>query len=259
VTVERGDGWELHLADWRSVDLPRVDAVIEDPPYGERTHAGQRHERASGFRGSSGTKQVARNLVSDVGLQYEHLTHQDVIELVERGAGLCDGWMLSMMSHDLIPVYESALAAIDRYTFAPLPIVLPGMNVRLAGDGPSNWTVHLLVSRTKVKKCWSTKPGAYNTARDYVAGKVAGHSVSGGKPLGLMEALVSDYTDKGDLVMDRFAGGGTTGVACIRTGRRFIGCERKPEHFAIAVKRLRAAREQLTMFGDGRSAAGAGE
>lgn len=241
MTVERGDGWELHLADWRSVDIPQVDAVIEDPPYGARTHAGQRHERAE-HRGS------LTKLISTTGLEYSHLEPDDVAELVDRGAQVCDGWMLSMTSHDLIPAYEAAIAAADRYGFAPLPIVLPGMNVRLAGDGPSNWTVHLIVSRTKRKKCWSTKPGYYPASRDYVTGRVAESSVSGGKPLGLMETLIGDYTDRGDLVLDRFAGGGTTGVAAIRTGRRFFGCERKPEHFAIAVKRLRAAREQLQIF-----------
>jgi site-specific DNA-methyltransferase (adenine-specific) len=63
-----------------------------------------------------------------------------------------------------------------------------------------------------------------------------------------MEALVSDFTDPGELVCDPFAGSGTTGVACIRLGRRFIGWERDPKYFAVAVKRLRAAREQLGLF-----------
>lgn len=236
MTVERGDGWELHLADWRDVDLPKVDAVIEDPPYGERTHAGQRHERKAGG---------GKGLLCHDGFTYDHLTPDSVRELCEAAAENCDAWCVWMMSHDLIPHYESALAACGRYTFAPLPIVIPGMNIRLAGDGPSNWTIHMVVSRTKRKKCWGTKPGAYRAGQldEAVRGKVPGS-----KPLGLMEAIVADYTEKGDLVLDRFAGGGTTGVAAIRTGRRFIGCELKPEHFAIAVKRLRAAREQLQMF-----------
>jgi site-specific DNA-methyltransferase (adenine-specific) len=248
VTVERGDGWELHLADWRSVDLPRVDAVIEDPPYGERTHAGQRHERMSGYPRQDRAGNISHVLSASGDLGYTHLTYENVAEMVAAAHAVSGGWVCTMTSHDLVPVYEAALREAGRYVFAPLPIVQSGMNVRLAGDGPSNWTVHLIVSRTTTKKCWGTKPGAYITSRDYVAGKVAESSVSGGKPLGLMEAIIGDYTDKGDLVLDRFTGGGTTGVACIRTGRRFIGCERKPEHFAIAVKRLRAAREQLTMF-----------
>jgi site-specific DNA-methyltransferase (adenine-specific) len=67
------------------------------------------------------------------------------------------------------------------------------------------------------------------------------------KPLPLMEALVSDFTDAGELICDPFAGSGTTGVACIRLGRRFVGWEKDRRYFAVAVKRLRAAREQLRM------------
>lgn len=238
--VEHGDGWSLTLGDWRDHELPMVDAVIEDPPYGARTHAGQRFERKRGNgRGV---------LVSEVGLGYDALTPGDVAELVGAISTKCFGWALWMTSFDLLTPYEQALDTVGRYSFVPVPIVQPGMNVRLAGDGPSSWTVMLIVSRTKRKKCWSTKPGAYITSRDYEAGKVAANSVAGGKPLGLMEAILRDYTEPGDLVLDRFTGGGTTGVAAIRLGRRFHGYERKPEHFAIAVKRLRAAREQRQLF-----------
>lgn len=237
--IERGDGWELHACDWRDADLPTVDAVIEDPPYGARTHAGQRHARKQGTSGA---------LVSDIGLQYDHLTDDDVVQIVGAANTNCRGWCLWMTSHDLIPAYEHAAEMSNRYCFAPLPIVMPGMNMRLAGDGPSNWTVHLIVTRTTLKKCWSTKPGYYPASRDYIAGKVADSSVAGGKPVGLMEAILRDYTEPGDLVLDRFTGGGTTGVACIRNGRRFVGYERKPEHFEIALKRLRAIREQRTLF-----------
>lgn len=236
--VERGTGWELHACDWRDAELPNVDAVIEDPPYGERTHAGQRHARKQGTSGA---------LVSDVGLQYDHLTPEDVESLMVAAHSVCPGWVLGMTSHDLIPAYESAAVKVGRYCFAPLPIVMPGMNVRLAGDGPSNWTVHLIVTRTTVKKCWGTKPGYYLASRDYISGKVADNSVAGGKPLGLMEAILRDYTEPGDLVLDRFTGSGTTGVAAVRNGRRFVGYERKPEHFEIALKRLRAVREQLSL------------
>jgi len=68
------------------------------------------------------------------------------------------------------------------------------------------------------------------------------------KPPALMESLVRDFTDPGELICDPFAGSGTTGVACLRLGRRFIGWERDPKYHAVAVKRLRAAREQLRFF-----------
>jgi DNA modification methylase len=63
-----------------------------------------------------------------------------------------------------------------------------------------------------------------------------------------MLALVSDFTDPGELVCDPFAGSCTTGVACIQMGRRFVGWEKDPRYFAIGVKRLRAAREQLGLW-----------
>ena len=61
------------------------------------------------------------------------------------------------------------------------------------------------------------------------------------KPLWLMEALVRDFTDPGDLVFDPTMGEGTTGEACIRLGRRFIGSEIDPRYYAGAVDRLTRA------------------
>ena len=66
----------------------------------------------------------------------------------------------------------------------------------------------------------------------------------GGKPTALMEALVSDYSRPGDLVLDSHMGAGTTGVACMRTGRRFIGCEVDPEAFDLSCRRIEQAYRQ---------------
>ena len=68
------------------------------------------------------------------------------------------------------------------------------------------------------------------------------------KPLDLLEALGADFTDPGELVLDPFAGSGTTGVACRRLGRRFIGWERDAKYAAIAEKRIAGTREQLRFF-----------
>lgn len=57
----------------------------------------------------------------------------------------------------------------------------------------------------------------------------------------LMRWLVRLITPPGGLVLDSFAGSGTTGVACIHEGARFLGIERDPEHFAVARSRLAAA------------------
>ena len=48
------------------------------------------------------------------------------------------------------------------------------------------------------------------------------------KPLALMKKLVDLFTQPGELVCDPYMGSGTTGVACLSNGRRFIGIERDP-------------------------------
>ena len=58
------------------------------------------------------------------------------------------------------------------------------------------------------------------------------------KPVELLEWLIRTYTDHGDLVLDNAMGSGSTGVACIRTERRFIGMELNPGFFDIAKKRI---------------------
>lgn len=58
------------------------------------------------------------------------------------------------------------------------------------------------------------------------------------KPVALMEYLIKTYTNEGDTVLDNTMGSGTTGVACMNTGRKFIGIERDDKYFEIAKKRI---------------------
>lgn len=58
------------------------------------------------------------------------------------------------------------------------------------------------------------------------------------KPVALMEYLIRTYTNPGDVVLDNCMGSGTTGVAAIQSGRRFIGIERDSDYFAIAKGRV---------------------
>jgi len=60
------------------------------------------------------------------------------------------------------------------------------------------------------------------------------------KPIALMLELVELFTDPDDLIIDPFAGSGTTLVAALRLGRRAIGIERDPKYHALAVDRLNA-------------------
>lgn len=58
------------------------------------------------------------------------------------------------------------------------------------------------------------------------------------KPVALMEYLIKTYTNEGDTVLDNTMGSGTTGVACVNTGRKFIGIERDENYFGIARNRI---------------------
>ena len=58
------------------------------------------------------------------------------------------------------------------------------------------------------------------------------------KPVALIERCLRASTNPGDLVLDPFAGSGTTGVAAIGLGRRFIGCEMEPEYVQLISDRL---------------------
>jgi site-specific DNA-methyltransferase (adenine-specific) len=61
------------------------------------------------------------------------------------------------------------------------------------------------------------------------------------KPVALVSRCLRASTHPGDVVLDPFAGSGTTGVAALSLGRRFLGIEREPDYAALAVRRLRAA------------------
>ena len=61
------------------------------------------------------------------------------------------------------------------------------------------------------------------------------------KPIELMEYLVRSHTKEGDLILDFTMGSGTTGVAAIKLGRRFIGIEKDERYYEIAKERLEYA------------------
>ena len=228
---------ELRCGSWEEVlsDVFSVDALLTDPPYGAKTHDGQRHRRHGEKHGDH--KLNAR------GLEYECWVPEIVDRFVRTWSARTRGWMACMTSHDLIPAYEAAYLAAGRYGFAPLSCVQENMNIRLAGDGPSNWTTHLMVARPRTREysTWGTLRGAYHGPPTDPGENLLDRSkrpVAGGKPMWLMRAIIRDYTRSGDLVCDPCAGGGTTLLAAAIEGRRAIGAELDPKTFTKAVARL---------------------
>lgn len=225
---------ELHCGDCREVlpTLARVDAVITDPPYSERCHS--EHDS---------TAKDARDGARRLALGYKALTLEDVRFFASEYDRVCAGWVVWMTDSDLALHVRNALEKLGRTAFAPLPFYQPGRSVRLSGDGPSSWTDWIVVARTKAQLKWGTLPGGY------VAGPAWNDKARmGGKPTLLMDALVKDYSRPGYTVLDTHMGAGTTGVACAKAGRKFIGCEVDRAAFDLACERIEAAYAQGSLF-----------
>ena len=222
---------DLRLGKWQDV-LADVtcDALIVDAPYSAKTHSGHRAGERGGRMRACGQPDRAR---ARQDIPYAHFSDDDVFEFVESWAPRTRGWFVTITDDVLAPSWARALRAFDRYVFAPLPLVETGSRVRLTGDGPSSWSCWIVVARPRTPEFvrWGTLPGAYVATNEQ-------KPVMGGKPLGLMRAIVRDYTRPGDLVCDPCAGGGTTLLAALSEGRRAVGAEMDPKHYEIARKRL---------------------
>jgi len=207
------------------------DAVICDPPYGQRTHDG--HNVTTNGHIAAGNDSAIRRQLS-----YAAWGPDEVHQFVSFWSRRVRGWFCVLTSHDLSSHYEASLLRVNRYVFQPLPCVMRGMTVRLSGDGPSSWTVWLVVARPKTKEfaTWGTLDGAYTGTpqTDFI----------GGKPLWLMNAIIRDYSKPGDLICDPCAGGATTLIAAASQGRRAVGAEMDVETYKKAQQRIEAGYTQ---------------
>jgi DNA modification methylase len=78
-----------------------------------------------------------------------------------------------------------------------------------------------------------------------IRGKMPDHPSP--KPIEYILKLIERTTNPGDIILDPFMGSGTTGVACVQLGRKFIGCEIHEPYFDIAVKRIKEAQLQMRL------------
>ena len=235
---------DLYLGRWEEVLALKgveVDAVICDPPYSSRTHDGH----CAGAEFANGAGYVRKNAKGGYGyntgkvdpprarryLEYQSWSAADVNAFVDAWAARCRGWIVCLSDSDLCATYRTAYERNGLTGFQPVPILIPGMTVRMAGDGPSSWAIYANVGRPKSFHKWGTLPGGYT-------GPVGERVHIGGKPLWAMRALVRDYSRPGDLICDPCAGAGTTLLAALEENRRAIGAEVDPVTHAVAVKRL---------------------
>lgn len=220
----------LYLGDCLEIMplLEGVDSVISDPPFSEKTHAGHDAIEGDGYDSAKRGK-----------LGYAPWGDVEVQQVCK--ALPASGWTCILTDYILARDWERRMKEVGRYVFAPIPVIVKGRSVRLTGDGPSSWTDWLIPSRTKAEIKWGTLPGLYEGTRSSI-------EHMGGKPLNAMCRIVEDYSREGNTVLDFCMGAATTAIACIRTGRKFIGIEKDPTHYATALNRIQQELAQGDLF-----------
>lgn len=240
--------WVLHGGDCLDpmtgvASLPdkSVDHVITDPPYEAEAHTKAR-------RCSRGTINIAEDYEIDFG-QIDEVTRNSV---ARQAARVARGWLLFFcQAEGLHPWRAAILSAGCKYKRA-IVWVKPDSAPQFTGDRPAQaFEMIALGWAGDGRSRWNGggKRGVYDAmVNNY--GRSGGSNVRvhpTQKPLDLMAALVADFTDPGDTILDPFAGSGTTGVACIRAGRNFIGWEKDPKYAEVARRRLGETREQAVL------------
>lgn len=227
--IYRGNGWEIREGRWQDSAPNSVDVVISDPPYDERTHAGGRRadKQPNGI--------CEATIKSFAPLDPADITFQLIMHSRR--------WVVLFCAAEMIGDY--ALYSRDAWVRCgwwiktdPTP--------QFSGDRPATpGDAIAIMHNVNRRKRWNGggKAGAwkFRTAR----GDERNHETP--KPVDLMLALVSDFSDPSELVWDPYCGSGTTGVACLRLGRRFLGHEMQPHYAKIAAERLAAEERGLTL------------
>jgi len=208
VTLYHGDSREL------AATLPAYDHFICDPPYDPKTHAGAKSKLRPNYK--------------------VNFAPIDPVEVIRLAAP--KRWALAFCSLEMLGDYaewtgESWVRSgiWDRINGAP----------QLTGDRPAQGAEGLAIWHPPGAKRWNGGGKQAKWRHLIVRGDDRVHETQ--KPLLLMRDLVLDFTDVGEIIVDLFAGSGTTGVAAKECGRLCILCEQQEQHCDSAAKRLEAA------------------
>ncbi len=215
-----------------------VDHVICDPPYEAEAHTKGRRIH------NPRTKELRM-----APLTFDAMTPGARNLVAVEAARVATRWILVFSQFEGAHIWREVLEAAGARYVRTMIWVKPNGQPQLTGDRPGVGYECIVVAYGSAgrmrwngggKRGWMSFPVDANFSREPRL-----HETQ--KPEPLMESLVSDFTDRGDMIVDPFAGSGTTGVAAIRNGRRFIGWERDPKYHAAAERRLRGTKEQLEL------------
>lgn len=212
----------LYLGDCREIlpSLPKVDAVVTDPPYG-----------IDGYRGTINMHRGKGNYTDafDDTPEYVNETIVPVIKSLRQNCGCI---VLTPGNRNL-----SAYPQPDSFGCFFQPA-----SVGMQGFGNADAQPIFYYGKNASKKNLGV-PCSYQLTESPEA---TGHPCA--KPVKIWTKLVSNVTLPNQTILDPFMGSGTTGVACAKLGRRFIGIEIEPKYFDIACRRIEQAYKQPDMF-----------
>lgn len=221
------DGITIFHADCRDVlpTLERVDHVITDPPYAERTHKGALTNKVE--KAPEGYRQGGSVLIN-----FCSLSDDEFLTFTRECLRVASRWVVMTCDHRHAALTFNWPEHIRLGAWVKL-----GPMPQISGDRPGSGHESVLVLHNKGAKRWNRGGGAgvwtYPVLKD--ATKVF---MPTQKPIELIRAFVSDFTDPGDLILDPFMGSGTTLRAAKDLGRRAIGIELEERWCEVAAKRL---------------------
>lgn len=247
--IEQGNGWTMVLGEafaWLlDQDDDAVDALIVDPPYssggfvrGDRMSAPSKKYVQNGSE-PSGPDFDGDNRDQRGYLAWSTLWLTEALRVVRPGAPCCiwTDWRQLPVTTDAMQAGGFVWRGIAAWTKEGAS--RPQMGRFRADTEFVVWGSRgAMPPRTDV----GVLPGSWQCAPVHAAARE--HVTE--KPVEVMEGVVV-IAPPGGLVLDLFAGSGSTGVACLRRGRRFVGVERSEEYFTRAVERLRAEEAMSTV------------
>lgn len=215
---------QLYLGDCREImpTLGKVDAVVTDPPYGIRYRPGKGGKRGSSLRGGAVVKNRATwHPIEGDDQQFDP---GSLIVLPAKNRIL---WGANNYADRLPP--RASWLFWDKY-LAPSALTF--------AEGEFAWSDIDTTARA-FRHLWN------GVCRASETGTAPVHPTQ--KPVALMEWCLGFLPDA-ETILDPFMGSGTTGVAAVKLGRRFIGIEIEPKYFDIACRRIEEATRQPDMF-----------
>ena len=216
----------LYLADAFDImpTLGEVDSIITDPPYDAKTHANARSLRG-------------RELVSVI--DFECFTEEKFTEFCRNAVTQARRWVVMSCDWRHAAQLEKAGVPLVRFGIWHKPNGAP----QFTGDRPGTGWEAIAILHRQGRKHWNG--GGHHAV--WVCNIEQGEHPTQ-KPLKLLLDWVTKFTDEGETVLDPFMGSGTTGVACLKLGRKFIGIEKRGDYFDLAQQRIAEAHRQRNLF-----------